>query len=221
MFGKSILFSEMTPQANWENEFHEWYNTEHIPVRMVLDGFVAAQRYKSTSSDSNLVIYDMTSQAALKTPGYTEVKERPSERTRWMLNNVTGFTRYLADEIGVAGTLDERAALAPHLFVAMFSVPEDQCAEFDQWYVEAHLPIRLECGDWLAVRRFAITSGDPGRYNRLAIHYLASEAALSSPERERARATPWRNRMAEYPWFKEGYYASFNRTGQRFPGTAV
>lgn len=221
MFGKSILLSEMTPQPEWESGFHEWYDSEHIPVRMALDGFVGAQRYKRSDSPSNLVIYDMVSQAALKTPGYTDVKENPSERTRWMLGNVSGFTRYLADEIGTAGALDARAALAPHLFVAMFSVPEAQCADFDQWYVEDHLPILLECPDWLAVRRFAITNGEPGRYNRLALHYLASADALVSPERERARATPWRNRMAEQAWFREGYYASFNRTGQHFAGAAA
>ncbi len=216
MFSKSILFSEMTPGADWVDDFNHWYDTEHIPVRMVLPGFVGTQRYKSVDRDSNLVVYDMTSQEALKTPGYQKVKNEPSEKTRWMLQNVTGFTRYLADEIGHVGTLDQRAERAPVLFTAMFAVPEEHLAEFDAWYVEDHLPILLECKDWLAVRRFAITNGEPGKFNRLAIHYLNSGAALSSPERERARNTPWRNRMAEHAWFKEGYYAAFNRLGQRF-----
>lgn len=217
MFAKSILFSEMTPGADWVDDFNHWYNTEHIPVRMVLDGFRGAQRYKSVDRESNLVVYDMDTQDALKTPGYQVVKNQPSEKTRWMLQNVTGFTRYLADEIGTAGTLDQRAEQAPVLFAAMFTVPEDQLANFDAWYVEDHIPILLECKDWLAVRRFAVTNGEPGTYNRLAIHYLNSDAALSSPERERARNTEWRNRMAENAWFREGgYYAVFNRLGQRF-----
>jgi hypothetical protein len=215
MFGKSILFSEMTPQAAWEEKFNHWYDTEHIPVRMVLDGFLGAQRYRSVEQDRYLVVYDMASQAALKTPGYQVVKDQPSEQTRWMLENVTGFTRYLADEIGTAGTLNAQTAQAPLLFAAMFSVPEDELKNFDQWYVEDHLPILLECPDWLAARRFAITSGDPGRYNRLALHYLASDAALNSPQRERARNTPWRGEMATKPWFKQGYYASFERLGER------
>ncbi|WP_034295902.1 DUF4286 family protein [Herbaspirillum sp. RV1423] len=220
MFGKSILFSEMTPGADWVTDFNHWYDTEHIPVRMVLDGFQGAQRYKSVDRDSNLVVYDMDSQGALKTPGYQVVKNQPSEKTRWMLQNVTGFTRYLADEIGNAGKLDQRAEQAPVLFTAMFTVPEEELANFDAWYVEDHIPILLECTDWLAVRRFAVTSAEPGTYNRLAIHYLNSDAALSSPQRERARNTPWRNRMAANDWFKEGYYATFNRLGRRFDGAA-
>jgi len=217
MFGKSILFSEMTPGADWVDRFNEWYDTEHIPVRMALDGFVGAQRYTRADQPGNLVIYDMTSRGALKTAGYQTVKNEPSERTRWMLQNVSGFTRYLADEIGTAGTLDERAEQAPVLFTAMFAVPDANIADFDAWYVEDHLPILLNNKDWLAVRRFAIADGEPGRYNRLAIHYLQSDAALSSPERARARDTPWRNRMAEeHAWFKEGAYAAFTRYGRRF-----
>lgn len=219
MFGKSILFSEMTAGAEWIKDFNAWYDTEHIPLRMALDGFLGAQRYTSTDRDSNLVVYDMTSQAALKTPGYQAVKTQPSDQTRWMLQNVTGFTRYLADEIGNAGSLDAKAEQAPLLFAAMFAVPDAYLAEFDNWYVEDHIPILLECPDWLAVRRFAITDGEPHAFNRLAIHYLQSEAALTSPQRERARTTPWRDRMAAHAWFKEGYYAAFNRLGQRFDTT--
>ncbi len=36
--GKAILFSEMTPDASFESDFHHWYDTEHIPIRMTCNG---------------------------------------------------------------------------------------------------------------------------------------------------------------------------------------
>ena len=39
----------------------------------------------------------------------------------------------------------------------------------------------------------------------VALHYLAGIAALTSPEREAARATPWRDRLAVERWFRGEY----------------
>ena len=215
MIGQSILFSEMRPDPSWEERFNAWYHEDHIPVRMVLDGFEGAQRYRSKSDANYLVVYDMTSMDALKTQGYEKLKADPSHETKWMLANVSNFTRYLGTELGRHGDV-EGAIEAPLVFTAMFNVPEDETADFDAWMTEDHLPILMENEDWMAVRRFALTVAEPTPFNRLAIHYLANDAVLSSPERERARATPWRNRLTEKPWFKAGQYKGFDRYDERY-----
>lgn len=215
MIGKSILFSEMRPDPAWEDRFNAWYHKDHIPVRMVLEGFNGAQRYRSRSDANYLVVYDMTAMAALKTPGYEKVKSDPSDETRWMLENVSNFTRYLGTEIGRHGDV-EAAISAPLIFTAMFHVPDDETADFDGWMTDDHLPILMENKDWMAVRRFELSVADPVPYNRLAIHYLADDAVLESAERERARSTDWRNRLAEKDWFKAGQYKGFDRYGQRY-----
>ena len=35
----ALLYSEMTPEVSRENEFNEWYDDEHIPLRMAVPGF--------------------------------------------------------------------------------------------------------------------------------------------------------------------------------------
>ena len=60
----------------------------------------------------------------------------------------------------------------------------------------------------------AVVSGAPGRYTRLALHYLSDVSALDSDARKRARETPWRARLAAEPWFK-GTYDVFVRQGAR------
>ena len=213
MPGHAILFSEMTPAADWEQGFNDWYDQEHIPIRMGLRGFTGAQRYRRNQREY-LAVYEMESLAALRTVAYDAIKNHPSERTAWMLANVAGFTRYLGEEIRSFGRVADASA-APLLYAAWFAVPPERLAEFDAWYDQDHVPLLLECPQWHAVRRYAVSGGVPKAWNRLALHYLDDATALESPARARARATPWRARLAAEPWFA-GEYQVFERHGARF-----
>jgi hypothetical protein len=203
----------MTPAPEWEDKFNKWYDEEHIPIRMGLRGFVSGQRYLA-GERNYLAVYEMTELAALGTVAYQAIKNHPSEETAWMLKNVSGFTRYLCEEISSMGDLSPEAINAPVLYPVWFNVPEDRLADFDAWYEQDHIPLLLECPQWRAVRRFNVKDGSPGKYNRLALHYLDDVAALESPARAKARATPWRDRLAAEPWFK-GEYSLFNRHQKR------
>jgi hypothetical protein len=214
--GPSILLSEMRPDPSWEERFNTWYDTEHIPVRMAIDGFTGTQRYRAVDDDNYLVVYDMTSLDVLKTPEYDRVKNEPSDETRWMLANVSNFTRYLGTEIAREGQIDAQSIAAPLIFVAQFNVPEDMQGEFDRWMAEDHVPTLLKGEHWLGTRRFAMTIGEPVPYNRVAIHYLAGDAALKSPERAEARASSWRDRLTQHDWFNKGHAKAFRRHGTRF-----
>ena len=206
--GSSVLFSEMIPDLSYEAEFNDWYDHEHIPLRIHVPGFLSAQRYLAPGTRDYLAVYEMESPSVLKTPLYQEVKTNPSERTTWMLRTVKGFTRYIGEQIGVQ--MGQRSTKidpidAPHLYSVFFAVPNERQPEFNDWYERDHVPALLECKEWLMVRRFRILEGEPGNWSHLALHYLADANALSSPERERARASPWRARLAEESWFNAKY----------------
>ena len=108
-----LLFSQMQPPAGWEDDFHDWYETEHIPQRMAIPGFHSAVRYELTGHEGGpaaarwLACYFVDDMAALETPAYHALKQSPGDRTRRMLDNVDGFTRYIADEISDTGATDE------------------------------------------------------------------------------------------------------------------
>lgn len=218
----SVLFSEMTPAPAWEAEFNDWYDTEHIPLRMGAPGFLGAQRYRAEGRPGYLTVYDMDSDAALQTPAYQQIKNTPSPLTARMLRDVTGFTRYIGtlSDWHMQPGVDEAVMLTSGvLFSVMFTVPDDRAAEFDDWYLQDHIPLLLRAPGWLGCRRYRITVADPGSYTHLAIHHLRDMAVLDSPERAAARATEWRDRLAREPWFK-GQYDVFHRHGERFIGTA-
>ena len=212
--GNAVLFSEMTPQASWEEKFHDWYDHEHIPNRRGLPGFLSAQRYRNTQRDGYLAVYEMETPQALASAQYQLVKNDPSDSTRWMLDNVSGFTRYTCSQIVQHGGDSASALDAPILYAVWFDVPRDRLDDFDAWYDQDHVPLLRECEDWRMVRRFDVISGEPERFTRLALHYLSNASALESDARKRARETPWRARMTAESWFK-GSYDVFARHGER------
>jgi hypothetical protein len=212
---RTVLFSEMTPPTEIEADFNAWYDNEHIPLRMGAPGFHSAQRYKADDTKDYLAVYEMESSGVLQTPEYAVIKNQPSETTRSMLGAVSGFTRYIGTEIGSVTSMSPGEMLdAPILYAVFFDVPAERQADFDAWYATDHVPLLMEETQWLGVRRFEILDGAPERFNRMALHYLAGKGALESEARKKARATPWRAKLAEEPWFK-GRYLIFSRLGQR------
>jgi hypothetical protein len=212
MKGPGLLFSEMTPAPDWAADFHDWYDTEHIPLRMRVPGFTGAQRYRTDGTHGFLAIYDMETPDVLASPAYHQVKTQPTERTRWMLDHVTGFTRYTCEEIARQERPGSTGLASPVLYAVQFSVPQERLQEFDDWYAQDHVPTLMRSSGWQMVRRLRIVSGEPESFNRLALHYLSSTAELDSDARQEARRSPWRARLAQEPWFK-GKYQVFHRHG--------
>jgi hypothetical protein len=180
MQGRTILFSEMTPDVSWEDEFNDWYDHEHIPLRMAVPGFRSAQRYLADGTRNYLVVYEMDSPAVLRSPAYLAVKNNPSERTRRMLSSVTGFTRYIAEEgASYRRGVDQAKALdAPFLYSVFFEVPPQRQDEF----IESD---KKGSKDELLLRSLKILDGEPKSWTHLALHYLKDASAIESPQ------VPW------------------------------
>lgn len=207
MVKNTILFSEMIPERDWEEKFNDWYDTEHIPVRMNVKGFQRARRYREVNSSKYLAVYEMDDSNVLKSPAYKVVKEQPSELTKWMLASVNGFTRYTGNLISeqINEKVEEDPYDAPILYPVMFEVPIEREAEFNDWYIQDHVPTLLKNQDWLACRRYRIESGDPENWTHIALHYLRNIDVLDCEERKEARNSPWRDKLAKEEWFKGKY----------------
>lgn len=213
---RGILLSQANCPSDLEPEFDAWYEGEHIPKRLALEGFSSAARYHAETTDAqrHLVVYQISDLGVLDTPEYDEVKRGSgnTERTQRMLGSVSDFTRYtarLTDDSSPSASQDETS---PFLFVVTFPVPDDRFDEFDRWYDEDHLPILLSADGWDRCRRYRVESGEPGGPTAIVLHDLSDAGVLDGPERARARETPWRQRfVADEPWFGEGTYALYAR----------
>jgi len=59
-----------------EDEWHDWYDTEHLPERAALDGFVTASWWRATDLPSaSVALYDLSSIDVLESPEYLAFRE--------------------------------------------------------------------------------------------------------------------------------------------------
>lgn len=196
----AILFSQMEPPAPLTEEFHAWYETDHIPARMALPGFQGARRFRALDgAPAYLAVYELDNLDALKTEEYLQLKAAPSALTGRMLGLVSGFTRFTCEQTADIGS----PARGGYLSVVAFAVPGEFTAAFDDWYESEHVPMLLEAGDWLRVRRYRVLDGTGGPWTHLALHELGSAEVMDSPERARARKGPLRGALSSNAWFAQ------------------
>lgn len=86
------------------------------------------------------------------------------------------------------------------VFVVRFPVPQDQLAEFDEWFTGEHGPMLLRADQWWRSRLVACADG---ALTRMAVHELGHADVLDSPERAEAGATPATARLLSRPWFAD------------------
>jgi hypothetical protein len=72
VFGLLISSFDFSPVA--EDEFHDWYDTEHIPERLRIPGFLDIRRWSSIDDPKvSMTTYDLSAPEVLRSPGYLAV----------------------------------------------------------------------------------------------------------------------------------------------------
>lgn len=98
---KGLLLVTMEPPAALEEEFNDWYDSEHLPQRRSLPGFESASRWTCVHGWPRwLAIYDLNSTAALDTPAYAAVSgENSTPWSKRVLPRTIGRRRIVAEQI--------------------------------------------------------------------------------------------------------------------------
>lgn len=69
-----LLMVMMEPPAVMEEEFHAWYDTEHLPERVVLPGFQSGMRFVCLDGYPRyMALYDLDSEAVLESRDYLAI----------------------------------------------------------------------------------------------------------------------------------------------------
>ncbi len=97
---KGILIAAMDFSDVAEDEFHDWYDTEHVPERLRVPGFLNAERWIGTQDPKvSLALYDLDTVGVLHSPAYLAVGgangtpwTRMSRRSR-KASSTSGTTR--------------------------------------------------------------------------------------------------------------------------------
>lgn len=197
---KGLLFASFDFSTAHEDEFHDWYDLEHIPERLRVPGFINAERW---SGDENpkiaVATYDLGSAGVLHSAPYMAIGgDNSSVWTKRVTAMCHRIMRYEGEQL-VPG---DRAAPdgAGGLLVASMNIDPTAEAEFNEWYNAEHLPQLAAVPGVLCARRFRSPETKPER-KYLALYHLADPAVSRSEAWQKAADTPWSARMR--PHFRE------------------
>jgi len=144
-------------------EFQDWYDNEHIPLRVNTSTFLNWTRLKAVDGVSPpwVALYDLTSyDDTLKAP-YTTLVEKRSEREKGIFSRARLFDRRIY-ELYEGGPLPPPSALydetkpAPYMTIVGIDVKAEVEEEFNKGYDEERLPQLAKVPGWIRTRRFVL-----------------------------------------------------------------
>jgi len=195
---KGILIAAMDFSDVAEGEFHDWYDTEHVPERSRVPGFLNAERWIGIANPrQSVALYDLDNVDVLHSPPYLAVGgANGTPWTKRVTGRTTSIIRLEGEQIRPGDALAPAGAAAL-LLIAMNAAPEHE-AEFNEWYNSEHLPALAGVPGVLCARRYRGT-GATQRY--AAIYHFANPEVPGTAAWKSAGGTPWTERMR--PHFRD------------------
>jgi hypothetical protein len=98
---RGLLLAAMTPPPSLEEEFNEWYDSEHVPERLRIPGFDTGRRFISVAGwPRYLALYDLDSPDVLESAAYAAMAGANfSPWTKRIVPRMTGRYRAAAEQI--------------------------------------------------------------------------------------------------------------------------
>jgi hypothetical protein len=180
---KGVLIAAMDFSNVAEDEFNDWYDTEHLPERQRVPGLLVCQRWIGADNPrQSVATYDLDSLAVLKSPAYQAIggqnlspwSKRVTARTKLIL-------RCEGDQI-LPGDQTAPENGGGLLLVGMTPALGVETA-FNAWYDNEHVPALARVPGVLSARRFRNAGGTP-KY--VALYHLTSPAVVDSAEWKQA-----------------------------------
>ncbi len=192
-----LLLTMTEPPPAMEEEFNVWYDSEHVPERLAIPGFLSARRWIATDvrpgEGKYLATYELESAAVLHTPDYlAHIGEHLSPWSKRCLEKAVLFRRWACESLSPGNR--QQSADSPWLFIAIGDAPAEHEAEFNQWYDQEHVPLLSAVPGVVSARRFKDPSGKP-RY--IALYELRDASVLEGERWQAALQTPWYERIAQ------------------------
>ncbi|KAI0752386.1 hypothetical protein C8Q80DRAFT_1334860 [Daedaleopsis nitida] len=209
--GLLFVFSE--PGAVPDAEFNDWYDNEHVPLRLPIPAIQSWSRWVATDNQkpSYLALYDLTDSDALNHPPYSTLASTRSARETELIKKVGMLDRRAYDKIDVpvpprAGDAYDVRKPGPQ------QVPSEYEEDYNGWYDKEHTEMLSKIPQWVRTTRYVYREGGatgadeslkpngPGgkapKY--LALHEFSDGDSPSTPEFQHAASTEWSAKVKGY-----------------------
>jgi hypothetical protein len=192
---KGILLVAFDYTNAHEDEFHDWYDLEHVPERQRVPGFGLCERWISVANPKQAVAtYDLASLAVLSSAPYRAIAyENLSVWSKRVGGMCTRLLRFDGEQT-LPGDADSPAGAGGLLVNAMNVAPERE-AEFNEWYDHEHIPALAAVPGVLSARRFRDAKGT---HRYLALYHLTAPEVTMGAEWKNTASTPWTERLRPY-----------------------
>lgn len=174
------------------DEFHDWYDLEHIPERKRVVGFGLCERWIGEEQPNySVAAYDLDTVGVLDSPPYKAIAyENLSPWSKRVTAKCKRLIRFEGTQIK-PGNASAPAHADAVLINAMNVAPEAE-ADFNAWYDEEHLPALGRVPGTMTARRFKAREGANGVTQRyVAVYHLTSSDVTRSDAWKKAVDTPW------------------------------
>jgi hypothetical protein len=195
---KGILLVAFDFTNAHEDEFHDWYDLEHVPERQRVPGFGLCERWINVANPKQAVAsYDLENPAVLSSDAYKAIGgENLSVWSKRVSAMCTRLLRFDAEQT-LPGDADSPAGAGGLLVNAMNVAPERE-AEFNEWYDHEHIPALAAVPGVLSARRFRDLNGT---HRYLALYHVATPEVTTGEAWKTAASTPWTERLR--PHFRD------------------
>ncbi len=188
---KGVLIAAMKMGPVPEDEFHDWYDSEHLPERARIPGFLLCRRWIGADDRTvSVATYDLESIEVLHGPAYHAIAgEHLSPWSKRITGRVERLMRFEGEQIlpGLVLPPEDAGGL---LLNAMNIAPGLE-AEFNEWYDKEHMPALAAVPGVLSARRFR----DNGNRKYVALYHLSGPGVVESDEWKTARQSEWTSRL--------------------------
>lgn len=192
---KGLLIAAFDFTNTHHDEFHDWYDLEHIPERQNCPGFGACERWISVDNPRHSVAtYDLDSIDVLRGSDYQAIAY---ENLSVWSKRVTGMCERILRFEGsqtLPGDLPAPEGAGGLLLNAMNVAPE-AANDFNAWYDEEHIPALAAVPGCLAARRFLSDPAVNGTHQYVALYHLEDPEITKGEAWAKAVDTPWSARV--------------------------
>lgn len=197
---RAILIAAFDFTGAHEDEFHDWYDLEHVPERARIPGFRTCTRWiGATDPKQAIATYELDSPDVMRSAPYLAIShDHLSPWSKRIARMAKRLIRFEGEQMPSENQDDPPSAAGGLLLNAMSVAPEHE-AEFNEWYDKEHIPALSAVPGTLLARRFRATGGSSPRY--VAIYHLATPEVQESKAWQDAANTPWTNKMR--PFFRD------------------
>ncbi len=194
---KGTLIAAMDFSKLDAGEFNDWYDTEHLPERQRVPGFLSARRWLGVDNPKlSVATYDLESVAVLQSPAYRAVGgENLSPWSKRVTARVERILRYEGEQT-LPGDALAPAEAAGMLLVGMTPAASVEAA-FNAWYDREHVPALARVPGVLCSRRFVGSATGRGPKYVALYHLTAPEVTESAAWKQASESTPLPEQVRE------------------------